>query len=1606
MLGRLMGNLIDDDFSVLDINQLLDSVEDKGSDVEIEKEQDFKADNIAIIGMAVRIAACDNLDEFWQLIQSGQRTHRALPLNRRNDVNQYLKAKGVVGPETKVEYLHESFLKNIDGFDYALFGMAKQEANLSDPNLRLLLETCWTALEHAGYSGESISGTDTGLFIGHSADFGVSYKDIIRELWPDAPEVSIVGNVKSMIASRLAYQLDLHGPTMMIDTACSSSLVALHQACNALKAGDCDMALAGTVKIDLIPIADKPEFKVGIKDLDATAALDGRTKTFDHKADGTHGAEGVCAFLLKPLEKALEDRDTIHGVILASAINQDGLSVGVTAPNPSAQESLILKALERANVPPESISYFEAHGTATKLGDPIEIQGIQRAFSHFTQKNQFCAIGSVKTNIGHMDSGAGLAGLAKVLLSMKHQLLPASINFGFPNQSIPFIKSPVYVNDRCQSWNTDDNTPRRAAINSFGLSGTNSHVIVEEAPQVNVISKTIIEALDKYYIFALSARSESTLRRILKEFRDDFKTFDHEIVDLCYTLAVGREHHSHRLAICFDSILQLRESIDAILSSDVMPKTENCFYGAVKIVEHTSTINNAELSREQKIALDEASKSAALEVGEVSWTDRNILTQLCEMYCHGATIPWRKVYRKRTCRRIPLATYAFEETRCWVESKYQTTHNFNITQTTALHPLIDQCLVETQNLSVFETILNPTIQWELGDHKVHGQYVLPGTAFIEMLIEIAKRISGHKKNALQFDNLVFLQPVVMSHGERKVLQIIVDNRNGENHSVKIVSKASDPEIGQMVHLDAALSFVGELSWSKIDIELLKHHVSQPMHYTQEEDSARGLEIGERWNGSIKAGWTTEDNNEVLVHLALPEKYQKEIDKYHYHPALLDTAVNSANHLLGDGGLYLPFLYRTLKLRDHLPSEFMVHVKKKSERNLDAFDLDVMLFDLDGHCLAKATDYTVKLVRSQFLQSSEALSPYQVIEFVKDTRPNEFSIITDDELPVIVIADSETDRNWPVSGNIIPILRAEGMLDFPSLFDMLSSDYKNGIKGIVLLPSNQHSSSETALDEGHPDQPAVEFFQLIKALLSTKLRCQSGCLVIASNSFSVTEDSGEIVPKMHALAALARIARMENPQLNICVIDDDRFSLAELNSYFSIAPKHDIWINRNGQRYLEKLSNLTAPQHEKINVTREGVYVITGGLGALGLAFAGHLSSKGQVNLALLGSSEFPDKHFWGTILDNENTNLSLKQKILAINAIESTGSIVDYYRVDVSDRQSMSDCFNFLRQSHLKINGVIHAAGRAGEGFIFSKSQETFSRVVTPKILGAQNLHVLTENDDLDFFILFSSVATVLRSPGQSDYTAANSYLDALAIARRAKGLKAHSICWPAWSEIGIAVKYNAVNDREFFSPIATVDGLRLIEPLFNPKNNLPPVIVISEINRNAQLSDIESLGIQLGESIKGVFKKHAQQKGVDHNSDLSDVIVHGAEDSAELTAVAKRWQNVLGVDEFNIDDSFSELGGNSILTIQLYQEFERKYPGVFDVVDLFTYTTLRDQRDHLERAINKNHASSNESSSTPSIDVDWMDDESLDHILAALESGSLSADDAHQLLGKELIAE
>ncbi|OYP02672.1 hypothetical protein CG709_10570, partial [Lachnotalea glycerini] len=312
---------------------------------------------------------------------------------------------------------------------------------------------------------------NTGGFVGmdHTAKIKITYLNLVEEV----DLLAATGSWTGMLASRLSYLFNLNGPSEVIDTACSSGLVCVHEACKALKNGECDMAIAGGINLILNPSVD------GI--LDSIQSGDISIRSFDRYANGTVWGEGVASVVLKTLDKAIEDRDNIYAVIKGSAVNNDGASNGITAPNALAQEDVITKAWKAANIDPRTISYIESHGTGTLLGDPIEIKGITNAFKRYTEDKQFCAIGCVKPNIGHTVAASGIAALIKVVLSMKNNVIPATINFDEPNKFINFCESPLYVNDRARSWEKAEQ-PRRAGIDAFGFSGTNCHVVIEEAP--------------------------------------------------------------------------------------------------------------------------------------------------------------------------------------------------------------------------------------------------------------------------------------------------------------------------------------------------------------------------------------------------------------------------------------------------------------------------------------------------------------------------------------------------------------------------------------------------------------------------------------------------------------------------------------------------------------------------------------------------------------------------------------------------------------------------------------------------------------------------------------------------------------------------------------------------------------------------------------------------------------------------------------------------------------------------------------------------------------------------------------------------------------------
>jgi len=491
--------------------------------------------------MAGRFPGARNIDEFWRNLRDGVESIRPLS-------DAQLLAAGV-RPE---ELAHPDYVKaaavldGVDLFDASFFGFSPRDASIMDPQHRHFLECAWEAIESAGHSPESFSGS-IGVFAGSGLNAYMIHNLINNRQLMESAGLFLIrqtGNDKDVLATRVSYQLDLSGPSMSVQTACSTSLVAVHMACQSLLNCECDMALAGGVTIE-IPHAHGYIYREG-----EILSRDGHCRSFDAAASGTVFASGVGLVVLRRLEDAIEDHDTIHAVILGSAVNNDGQrKVGYLAPSVAGQAEVIAEALGVAGVDAESITYVETHGTGTRVGDPIEIKGLAQAFRGDANRKGYCAIGSVKTNIGHLDAAAGIAGLIKTALALKHRQLPACLNFQSPNPEIDFQNSPFYVNSSLTDWKTN-NGPRRAGVTSLGIGGTNAHVILEEAPE-----QVRGESTRPHQLIPLSARTEAALEEAAARLaRHLVENPSLRLGDVAFTCQSGRKAFRHRrIAVASDT---------------------------------------------------------------------------------------------------------------------------------------------------------------------------------------------------------------------------------------------------------------------------------------------------------------------------------------------------------------------------------------------------------------------------------------------------------------------------------------------------------------------------------------------------------------------------------------------------------------------------------------------------------------------------------------------------------------------------------------------------------------------------------------------------------------------------------------------------------------------------------------------------------------------------------------------------------------------------------------------------------------------------------------------------------------------------------------------
>ncbi|OAB44324.1 non-ribosomal peptide synthetase [Paenibacillus glacialis] len=667
---------------------------DEPTQVNKSMEDNPSSKDIAIIGMSLNVPGASNTNEFWSILENGKHCIHDYPDNRVKDAADYLQS--IRSEINESQFIKGGYLDQIDQFDYSFFGVTPKTAQFMDPNQRMFLQTAWHTIEDAGYAGEEINGRNVGVYVGYSK-VGYDYERLVTASYPEELKNYLIGNLPSVLASRIAYSMNLKGPAITIDTACSSSLVAVHMACKGLLVGDCEMALAGGIRTALLPIS------IGL-DMESPDAL---TRTFSEDSSGTGFGEGVGAILLKPLQQAINDGDHIYGVIKGSAINQDGKTVGITAPNPESQTNVIEQAWKEAGISPDMLSFIEAHGTGTKIGDPVEFNGLRKAFEKYTDRKQFCSIGSVKTNIGHLFEAAGIAGLIKSILMFQNNKIPPLVHFDKPNPLVKFEASPFYVNQELMDFAEEDK-PLRCGVSSFGFSGTNAHVVLEEF--IPLATENIITgSKPSLNLFVLSATNERALDELVKSYQQYI--IDHSevsIQQICYTASIGRANLDYRLAIVISSTHELSEKLKRIGLGE--RNLSDVFYGYGK--------------KEKRFISDHLYTEATIES----------LNQLGELFTQGAVMDWEKLYGHEVIQKIPLPLYPFEQKRCWIEVKHPIPTG-NISERDEVHMEMATNDIELK----IKTSISHASGIKLNDLEVHAHFLQMGLDSI-ILVQIKKEI--------------------------------------------------------------------------------------------------------------------------------------------------------------------------------------------------------------------------------------------------------------------------------------------------------------------------------------------------------------------------------------------------------------------------------------------------------------------------------------------------------------------------------------------------------------------------------------------------------------------------------------------------------------------------------------------------------------------------------------------------------------------------------------------------------------------------------------------------------------------------------------------------
>jgi len=595
-----------------------------------DNEQPSNRD-IAIIGMAVKLPNIETLEDFWQLLIKGKAVFGEFPENRIKQISDMQQA---FFGNIKKSYLYGGYLSDISSFDYDFFKISKDEARLIDPQQRILLETIIKAFEDAGYGGEKLASTSTGVVIGHSGDS--LYGHYLSIHHPSVFSMSFLGNAIPMLSSRIAYTFDLTGPNMVIDTACSSSLTALNIACSELNKETCEYMIIGGVKLNILPLRDYDALKLHSEKT--------QYRIFEQEAEGIIWGEGCACLLLKPLDMAMRDGDAIHAVIKGSAVFHAGRSANMVSPNYLSQSHVMTTCWENAGINPRDLKFIEAHGTGTAVGDVIEIQALTHSFEKYTQDKQFCAIGTAKRNVGHLDNVSGLMGIIKAVLSLQNRCYPPSFGFNNPNRLIDYVKSPVFINNKVFSFEDVHKEPI-CAVSAFGIGGVNAHLVLQAVPPIKERNIRSMQQTQRTsasaHVLTISAHNEDALQHLIDSYYTYFLSLpDHTSLDnICYTANTSRGQYAYRIGFMFVNLKELN-----LILYDLKYKFAETI--RKKYIYYCDPKNDI-------INIPPHSASQPLE--------KSIL--LLEHYIRAEKTDFSSLYDYSTIVRFPV--YVFKQTDCW-----------------------------------------------------------------------------------------------------------------------------------------------------------------------------------------------------------------------------------------------------------------------------------------------------------------------------------------------------------------------------------------------------------------------------------------------------------------------------------------------------------------------------------------------------------------------------------------------------------------------------------------------------------------------------------------------------------------------------------------------------------------------------------------------------------------------------------------------------------------------------------------------------------------------------------------------------------------------------